>query len=200
MTDSKELPVSTCDLCLAPILEGEPFANLECSLRQYNEEEGRIVLFPIVAFSIANLCRTCGEQLQLTNPDQPSATKLHALVSQLPGLQRATLSLPPLPQLVHIPANNADGIACDFCGTILQPGNALVDIEVRYERIEADHKYPDGVVTVFDVYNCLSVCEFCCNGLPLPPLDEDSDYPLSYLWVTALVMLANGSHITGTVQ
>lgn len=200
MSDASMTPVSICDLCLAPILEGEPLANLECSLRQYNEEEGRIVLFPIAAFSIANLCRTCGEQLQLTNPNQPSATKLQALVSQLSDLQRATLSLPPLPQLVYTPANNADGIACDFCGTILQPKSALIDIEIRYERIETDNEYPEGVVTVLDVYNCLSMCEFCCDGLPLPPWAEDSDYPLPYLWVTALAMLANGSHITKTVQ
>ncbi|MGE4093136.1 MAG: hypothetical protein AB7G75_20085, partial [Candidatus Binatia bacterium] len=96
--DGQAVYEESCTRCQQKIALAEPHAHLECSLRSFAEEEDTIEVAHAVGFG--PLCRTCGEQLQLTSQTVREATKLLRSAQAVPALAQALPSLPPLPPLV----------------------------------------------------------------------------------------------------
>ncbi|MGE0826047.1 MAG: hypothetical protein AB7P18_28465 [Candidatus Binatia bacterium] len=177
-----------CARCQQRIGPPEPHAHLECSLRSFVEEEDIIEVTHAVGFG--PLCRTCGEQLQLTSQTVGEATKLLRYAQAMPTLAQALRSLPPLPPLVlasPYEAGVGDIDRCWQCWLPLKTYPNWLDVSLVSERVHWNATERHMETEVLDSYASVSLCQECWQQVPLAPLSSGASSAAH--WVAACVQL-----------
>ena len=54
---------------------------------------------------------------------------------------------------------------CDWCGTPIRYGNALVTVDRLVQQVDRTERFPDGVVSVIESSSLLTLCSRCGNRL-----------------------------------
>ncbi|MGE0825513.1 MAG: hypothetical protein AB7G75_24655 [Candidatus Binatia bacterium] len=216
--DGQALYEESCARCKQRIGPAEPHAYLECSLHSFVEEQGEVsegthavgdkqegsccefataqqkAIEVTHAVGFGPLCRTCGEQLQLTSQTAREATKLLRSAQAVPALAQALPSLPPLPPLVlasPYEAGVGDVDRCWQCWLPLKKYPNWLDVSLLYERTQWNATKQHMEAEVLDCYVTISLCQECWQQVPLAPLS--SDVSLAAHWVAACVQLL-GQH------
>lgn len=181
----------TCTRCHTPIAPEEPFADLECSHRTYEDPTAEdLEVVTLAAFGIATLCRDCGEHLQITSPDVPEGEKLCRVALVAPGVQAALSDLSPALALSPEPLVSREN-QCQSCSAPLMVLDDPRWMECTLTYRTATLEAWGMTESVLDTYAVFCLCCECCKQLPFPML-EDMDkegQALAYQWTAVVVWL-----------